>query len=198
MFRSDLMESMSHIPWWLVLVVWVPIVAGLFGVAHARLGLPLGPAVGWAAAGLFLWTFTEYALHRFAFHHRVRTALGRRIHFLAHGIHHLDPWDGSRLVFPPLAGILIALPIFGLFHLALPLPAAMAAMAGLLVGYITYDMVHYFTHHGKPRGPIGKFLKRYHLAHHHKEPHRMYGVSNPLWDVVFRTGAPRREKRAAE
>jgi sterol desaturase/sphingolipid hydroxylase (fatty acid hydroxylase superfamily) len=67
----------------------------------------------------------------------------------------------------------------------------MATMAGLLTGYIAYDMTHYYTHHGKPRSRVGKYLKRYHLAHHHKEPDRLFGVSNPLWDVVFRTGMPK-------
>lgn len=193
MFESDLMESMSHIPWWLVLVVWVPIVAALLlvatlGEADLALGLPLAAAGAWFALGLFLWTFTEYVLHRFAFHYRPRSAFGRRLHFLAHGIHHLDPWDGTRLVFPPVAGLLIAAAIFGLVRLALPLAPAMATMAGLLTGYIAYDMTHYYTHHGRPRNRVGKYLKRYHLAHHHKEPERLFGVSNPLWDLVFRTG----------
>jgi len=91
-------------------------------------------------------------------------------------------------VFPPLAGIGIALVLYGLFELALPTPAALAAMGGLLVGYIAYDMTHYYTHHGKPRSRWGRFLKRYHLAHHHQQWERMFGVSQPLWDYVFGTG----------
>ena len=71
-------------------------------------------------------------------------------------------------------------------------PPAMATMSGLLVGYIIYDMVHYYTHHAKPKSRIGKYLKRYHLAHHHKEPDLLFGVRNPLWDIVFRTGFPKK------
>jgi sterol desaturase/sphingolipid hydroxylase (fatty acid hydroxylase superfamily) len=33
-----------------------------------------------------------------------------------------------------------------------------------------------------------KYLKRYHMAHHYKAPDALYGVSSPMWDVVFRTG----------
>ena len=44
--------------------------------------------------------------------------------------------------------------------------------------------------YARPRTRLGKFLKAYHLAHHHKHWTAMFGVSNPLWDVVFRTGRP--------
>lgn len=189
-FRSDGWERLSHIPWWLVLVVWIPIVVGLFVGAVTWRGLAVGPALGYAFAGLFAWTLMEYGLHRFLFHYRPRSAIGRRIHFLAHGIHHLDPWDATRLVFPPLAGMIIATPIFLAFLLVLQPGPAMAAMSGLLAGYIVYDMTHYYTHHGRPRGRWGKYLKAYHLAHHHKHWTRMFGVSQPLWDIVFRTGRP--------
>jgi 4-hydroxysphinganine ceramide fatty acyl 2-hydroxylase len=63
-------------------------------------------------------------------------------------------------------------------------------MAGLLTGYIVYDMTHYYTHHARPKTRWGKWLKAWHLAHHHKYWTRMYGVSSPIWDLVFRTGRP--------
>jgi len=192
-FRSGLLESFSHIPWWLVVVVWVPVVVALAALALAWRGVPAGRLAGLAFVGLFVWTFVEYALHRFVFHHEVRSPFGRRLHFLAHGIHHLDPWDRLRLVFPPVPAMLIAAPIFGLLYLAVlgtaePLENAFAHMAGLLVGYLVYDLSHYYQHHAKPRTRLGRWLKRYHLEHHHKHPHALYGVSTPLWDVVFRTG----------
>jgi sterol desaturase/sphingolipid hydroxylase (fatty acid hydroxylase superfamily) len=191
MFEGAFMEAMSHIPWWLVLVVWVPIGASLVAVSVAWGGLTVGAALARVALGALLWTLFEYVLHRFVFHWQPTTAVGRRFHFVSHGIHHLDPWDPTRLVFPPLAGLVVAILIFGLIWLATPLASALAVMAGVLAGYITYDMTHYFTHHGKPRSRWGKFLKAYHLAHHHKHWDRMFGVSQPLWDVVFRTGRPR-------
>ncbi len=195
-FRNDVLELMSHIPWWIVPVVWVPIVALLFGGAIEWLGLAPGRAALWAGVGLVLWTLTEYVLHRFVFHYKPRSAFGRKFHFLAHGIHHLDPWDGTRLVFPPVAGLVIATGIYGLLRILLPTPEAMAAMAGLLIGYMIYDLTHYYTHHARPRSRWGKFLKRYHLAHHHKHWERMFGVSQPLWDIVFRTGMPKDDRPA--
>ena len=61
-------------------------------------------------------------------------------------------------------------------------------MGGLLIGYLVYDLSHYYQHHAKPRSRLGKWLKRYHLEHHHRRPDALYGVSNPFWDVVLRTG----------
>ncbi len=34
---------------------------------------------------------------------------------------------------------------------------------------------------------LGRFLRQYHLAHHYAVPDRHFGVSSPLWDLVFRT-----------
>ena len=67
---------------------------------------------------------------------------------------------------------------------------ATALMSGILAGYIVYDLSHYYTHHARPRAKYGKYLKAWHLAHHHKWWTRMYGVSSPFWDLVFRTGKP--------
>jgi sterol desaturase/sphingolipid hydroxylase (fatty acid hydroxylase superfamily) len=187
-FRNGVLESFTHISWWMVLVVWVPLLAGLLYAATEVLGLSW-PAVGWRfAAGILLWTLIEYGLHRYVFHHRFRSNRGHQLHFLLHGVHHLDPWDRTRLVFPPLAGLIVAALIFGALRLAMALPDATAVMAGTIAGYIVYDMAHYYTHHAKPASRVGKFLKRYHLEHHHREPGRMFGVSTPLWDLLFRSG----------
>jgi sterol desaturase/sphingolipid hydroxylase (fatty acid hydroxylase superfamily) len=192
LFENRALEALSHIYWWQIPLIWGPIIAALFLLAVKAQGVALASALGWAAFGFLLWTFEEYLLHRFFFHYRPRSALGRKVHFLAHGIHHLDPWDRTRLVFPPLGGIVIAAGLFLVLLAFLPLGPALAAMAGLLVGYVTYDMTHYFTHHARPRSRWGKFLKTWHLAHHHKHWRRMYGVSSPLWDFVLRTGRPKR------
>ena len=32
-----------------------------------------------------------------------------------------------------------------------------------------------------------KFVKRHHMRHHYKEPEARFGVSSPLWDLVFHT-----------
>lgn len=189
-FHGHWLERQSHISWKLIPAIWGPIVIGLFVASTVWLGLGWLAATLWFLLGVFAWTLIEYVLHRFVFHWKPRTALGRKVHFLAHGIHHLDPWDGTRLVFPPLAGLGIAALIYLPLGLLLPATVAMAVMSGILLGYIVYDMSHYYTHHARPRARWGKYLKAWHLAHHHKWWERMYGVSSPLWDLVFRTGKP--------
>lgn len=190
MFRSDFLERLSHIRWWVIPLVWVPIVLGLWAASLMWQQVPAPHVALAAVGGLCAWTLLEYALHRFVFHHRFRSAFGRRLHFVMHGIHHLDPWDPTRLVFPPLAGVLVAAPIFGAIWLVVPLGTALAAMGGVLSGYLVYDMTHFHVHHRKCRTRWGKFLKAWHLEHHHKRPQALYGVSSPLWDLVFRTGRP--------
>ena len=61
-------------------------------------------------------------------------------------------------------------------------------MAGLTVGYLAYDMIHYATHHLPMRWGVCRYLKRYHLKHHYKTPNQRFGVSSPLWDIVYGTG----------
>jgi sterol desaturase/sphingolipid hydroxylase (fatty acid hydroxylase superfamily) len=52
-------------------------------------------------------------------------------------------------------------------------------------------MVHYATHHLAMKWGFLKFLKRYHLLHHYKTPDDRYGISSPIWDVVFGTRPPK-------
>jgi sterol desaturase/sphingolipid hydroxylase (fatty acid hydroxylase superfamily) len=59
--------------------------------------------------------------------------------------------------------------------------------AGFIFGYILYDEIHYATHHAPMKGPVGRFLKQYHVLHHYQNPAKRYGVSSPLWDYVFGT-----------
>ena len=70
-------------------------------------------------AGLFLWTFAEYTLHRFLFHHKPTSPRQERIFFLFHGIHHAQPQVKTRLVMPFPVSIPMALLFFGLFYLIL-------------------------------------------------------------------------------
>ena len=57
-------------------------------------------------------------------------------------------------------------------------------------------MTHYYVHHRRPRGPIGRKLRELHMRHHFQDHTRGFGVSAPWWDVVFRTPtrAARREQ----
>jgi sterol desaturase/sphingolipid hydroxylase (fatty acid hydroxylase superfamily) len=194
LFKSDFLEFFTHISPATIIGLWVPLVvlllvyATLTGTGPAfPVYIPLGFVLG-----LFLWTFAEYTLHRFLFHHKPTSPRQERIFFLFHGIHHAQPQVKTRLVMPFPVSIPLALVFVGLFYLILGVllkaPQWVAPLtAGFLVGYLVYDLTHYATHHFPMRSGYAKYLKRYHMQHHYKDPGTRFGVSSPLWDWVFRT-----------
>jgi sterol desaturase/sphingolipid hydroxylase (fatty acid hydroxylase superfamily) len=194
LFKSDFMEFFTHISPATILGLWLPIVVLLLLYAILSVSGSAFPAyipVGFIT-GLFLWTFIEYSLHRFLFHHRPTSPRQERIFFLFHGIHHAQPQDKTRLVMPFPVSIPMAALFCGFFYLVLAVmlksPQWVAPLiAGFLVGYLAYDLIHYATHHFPMRSGYAKFLKRYHMQHHYKDPNTRFGVSSPVWDWVFRT-----------
>ncbi len=194
LFKSDFLEFFTHISPIVVLIIWLP-VTGYFLVrsfSFVQPGqfpffIPFGFLIG-----LFVWTFSEYTLHRFVFHFHAKSERGKRITFLFHGIHHAQPQIKTRLVMPPVVSIPMALIFFGLFTLVIGrLIGApdwvFPTFSGFIAGYLAYDMIHYATHHMPMRSGALKFIKRHHMMHHYKTPNRRYGVSSPLWDWVFNT-----------
>ena len=149
--------------------------------------------IGLFIAGTFIWTLTEYWLHREIFHWDPDNAIGHRLHFIIHGVHHDHPNDKMRLVMPPGASIPLAALFFGLFWLIFGLPTAYPLFAGFLFGYLIYDYMHYYLHHFVPKSKLGKRLREQHMRHHFQDHRYGYGVSSPIWDAVFRT-LPRTRK----
>jgi dihydroceramide fatty acyl 2-hydroxylase len=187
MFENDVLERFSRIHPATPFVVWIPI--ALFFVARSVLRHDLAPA---AVAGLFLcgtfaWTFAEYVLHRAIFHWTNDAAWGRRIHFLLHGVHHDFPSDKDRLVMPLPTSFFLAVIFYALFTVTMNRTFGEPFFAGFVVGYLFYDGTHYYVHHFVPTTRWGKFLRRHHMTHHHADHDGGFGVSTPLWDMVFRT-----------
>ncbi len=59
--------------------------------------------------------------------------------------------------------------------------------AGLVTGYVGYDMLHYAMHHFRLRPPVLAYLRKRHMQHHAVSWDKRFGVSSPLWDRVFGT-----------
>jgi sterol desaturase/sphingolipid hydroxylase (fatty acid hydroxylase superfamily) len=191
-FENDFIERFSHVHPVTPVLIFVPLISGLLYLALGPRGLSILTTTGLFALGLLLWTLVEYAMHRYLFHYEPKTRLGKRLHFFVHGAHHDYPQDATRLVAPPAFSIPVSAIFYGLFWCVFG-RLTPAPVAGFLFGYLCYDMIHYATHHFSMKGGIGLWLKQYHLRHHYKDDARGYGVSNPLWDYVFRTRPPRRE-----
>jgi sterol desaturase/sphingolipid hydroxylase (fatty acid hydroxylase superfamily) len=191
LFDSPFLEFFTHISPIAIMVIWIP-VSILFLVLAIVNGASAGAIIGGFVMGLFVWTFAEYALHRFLFHFPAKTPRTKRIFFLFHGVHHAQPQIKTRLVMPPVVSIPLAALFWVLFHLVIGLLLGATAwvnplFSGFIAGYLLYDLGHYATHHLPMRKGYLKFIKRYHMLHHYKTPNQRYGVSSPIWDAVFGT-----------
>jgi sterol desaturase/sphingolipid hydroxylase (fatty acid hydroxylase superfamily) len=194
LFKSDFLEFFSHISPIAVVIIWLPV--ALFFLIRSIVQVPAGAFAAYIPLGfllgLFLWTLSEYTLHRFLFHMPVKGARAERIVFLFHGVHHAQPQMKTRLVMPPVVSIPLAAVFYGLFHLvfAVLLNAGQwvgPLFSGFIIGYLIYDLTHYATHHFPMRSGYLKYIKRYHMQHHYKTPDKRFGVSSPIWDRVFNT-----------
>ena len=179
MFENDLLDSLSRTPWWTVPLIWIPTTVGSFTYGVITNSLPVHLALLAAAAGWFVWTFTEYGLHRTLFHWKPQTAWGPRMHFLLHGVHHDWFRDRLRLVMPPSVSLLLGTLFGGLFYALIGATWFWPFYAGFVGGYMVYDVTHYALHHLKLKHPVFLKLKKHHLLHHHSKQHaeRKFGVS---------------------
>lgn len=195
LFDSKFLEFFTHIHPAVVVIIWLPL-AIYFIVAEILAGSARSGSMLYIPAafllGILLWTLTEYLMHRFVFHYVPKNPTQEKIFFLFHGVHHAQPQCKTRLVMPPVVSIPLGVIVFGLVSLIIG--ALFNApnwvnpvLSGMTVGYLTYDLTHYATHHFPMRSGVLKYLKRYHMQHHYKTPDQRYGVSSPLWDLVFGT-----------
>jgi sterol desaturase/sphingolipid hydroxylase (fatty acid hydroxylase superfamily) len=187
MFSNDLIEWFSRIHPATIFVAWLPVIAWALFRSRSHYALPFASIAAYVAIGTFVWTFAEYVLHRWIFHWTNDTRAGKRIHFLLHGVHHDYPNDKDRLVMPLPTSVPLALIFYGLFALGMGHAAAHPFFAGFALGYLAYDGTHYYVHHFRPTTRVGKFLRKHHMIHHHADAEGGFGVSSPLWDLVFKT-----------
>uniref|UniRef100_A0A8C3TDA1 Fatty acid 2-hydroxylase n=1 Tax=Chelydra serpentina TaxID=8475 RepID=A0A8C3TDA1_CHESE len=202
LFHSDFIESLSKTAWYIVLMVWIPVVLYLSWFCYASLAqgttrlfssftteysIPVHkyffPFI--FVLGMFLWSLVEYLIHRFLFHMKPPASNYYLItlHFLLHGQHHKSPFDSSRLVFPPVPASLVIGFFYVLLRLLLPEAVGMSMFVGGLFGYVVYDMTHYYLHYGSPKkGTYLYGLKAYHVKHHFE--HQKSGV--PGWRLWHR------------
>jgi sterol desaturase/sphingolipid hydroxylase (fatty acid hydroxylase superfamily) len=148
------------------------------------------------ASGVLSWGLIEYGLHRFVFHYDARSESGRKIVYAAHLSHHENP-DSSDKIF---ASLLISAPVATAYLLlSWFVTGSWRAVAflftGLVVGYFYYEWLHFRSHHRRAKLRLFRYLRKYHLLHHHQTPELRFGVSSPLFDILFGTFRPVRSRR---
>jgi hypothetical protein len=173
---------------WIMPGVWfLPIVTICIMASVIKYEMSAGIIFLLVTAGTLFWTLLEYWLHRWLFHLPPSSNWTlRQTQYMLHGYHHDYPNDPGRLVAPPVLSWPIAICTF-VVQLALLGSWALPLFAGTCLGYLAYDWVHYYTHHASPKTKAGKFIRRFHLEHHYRYALEQYGISSPLWDLVFRT-----------
>jgi sterol desaturase/sphingolipid hydroxylase (fatty acid hydroxylase superfamily) len=192
MFESDLLDKLSRVHPAVPVVIFVPAIAVLFGLAVGRVGA-LG-FLGLAAGGYAFWTLAEYWIHRVIFHFEPEEGFGARLHWIIHGVHHDHPNDPLRLVMPPSVSVPLSSLFLVVFWLLFGTPLWYAFGAGFLAGYLIYDMTHYHLHHHKPKTRMGKRLRELHMRHHFQDDTTGFGISAPYWDTAFGTHSPKAKK----
>jgi len=196
LFENNFLESLTHVHPIIPLILWAPVALYLLWQGISLDQLSISEVTLWALIGLVVWTFTEYFLHRFVFHFNAKSELGKWIIHLFHGVHHDEPDDPTRLVMPPFPAIVIMAALYFFFSLIVPSSKMNIFMSFFIIGYLAYDYIHYATHHFPMTSKVGRYLKKYHLRHHHAKEHSKYGVSNPLWDyILFTVTGPKKDRK---
>ena len=69
---------------------------------------------------------------------------------------------------PPVLSSIIAIPLIVVIELTLGSKNSCGFISGFIVGYLCYDLIHYYLHHNKPKFEYFNQLKIYHMNHHYK------------------------------
>ena len=195
MFESDFMEALSRVHPSVPLIIYVPVILIMFYLSVFVHQMPVLSILGFFVLGVFIWTITEYFLHRSIFHWELKSKIGARIHFIFHGVHHDYPSDSRRLVMPPSVSIPLAVLFYFLFKVLIGDVDVLPFFAGFLVGYLFYDITHYAIHHFNMHSKFWLMIKNHHMKHHYQDAHKGFGVSSPVWDIVIGTNFPPKEQK---
>lgn len=187
MFKSDFFEAFSRVHFTVPLYIFLPIIFYFLYRSIWSFELKFLSIVSLMIIGLFVWTLTEYTLHRFVFHFQPKSQLGQRLHFIFHGVHHDYPSDTKRLVMPPSVSLPLAALFYFLFKTILGVSFVAPFVMGFLFGYLFYDISHYAIHHFNMHSKFWLAIKNHHMKHHYQDPAKGFGVSTPLWDIIIGT-----------
>lgn len=162
------------------------VAACTYVLTHSALSLPLRAL--WFMLGLTIWTLLEYVIHRFVFHYRPRTEVGRALLERFHILHHDDPHDQTQVCIPVVANTLFWTWLFStMILLGGGWDASLIVTCGIALMMVVYDLAHFSAHYGKATNRVLKRLKKHHMLHHFSDHHSRFGVTSPFWDAVFHT-----------
>jgi dihydroceramide fatty acyl 2-hydroxylase len=176
----------SRVNYWLSFMLDVATAGTVLGLGIVRAQEPVAAMLAFLA-GVFLFTFIEYGMHRWLFHARASFATE------SHRTHHFSPHQPSAMPFfcGLLGGVLIWLATTAL----LGGETGALLTAGIMCTYLYYGVLHDLQHRIRARGAWMRARWRDH-ATHHSTMNRNYGVTTSFWDRVFGTYVARDNLRA--
>ena len=169
-------ESKSN--YWATYVVDLSLMAFFLAWDGLHRGVALGEVAGLFAAGVLLWTLSEYVFHRWVYH------LGFEITRHGHERHHEDPT--AYIAMPWFVTPLLFLPIQQAVSVGLGVRGFSALLAGWFAGFVAYSFFHHSLHHYKLRFAWYRHLQSQHRIHH-AFPETNFGVTVRYWDRAFGT-----------
>jgi dihydroceramide fatty acyl 2-hydroxylase len=172
------------------LYFYTAVVLCLFALSRGE-SLSLSASLLLLASGLMSWGLLEYGLHRFLFHYDAQSGFAQRLVYNAHLSHHDYPRAKDRI----FSSLIISSPVAAAYLLVARIlsgswRATSFLFMGLVLGYFYYEWLHFRAHHRKPRFWYFRYLRKYHLLHHYQTPELRFGVTSPLFDIIFGTFRP--------
>lgn len=192
-FRSPILEGLTVMSVTFFAALWaalLPVIAVVGVMTAPTYWAPLA-----ILAGLIFWTAVEYVLHRYLFHFETESRAMQRLVFIIHGNHHDDPNDPLRNLMPPIVSIPVgalvwaaSLWVFG--------TVGTWFLLGFMLGYVSYDLVHYACHQFPMKGRLARMLKTHHMRHHHLPVNGNFAITGMVWDRILGTRITSTGKRS--
>ena len=105
-----------------------------------------------------------------------------------HVSHHGDSRNPDKILVRPIYSLTVsALFLAGFYTVTGSFFASSALLTGLWLGFLYYELVHYRLHLSKADSGLLGYQRQGHFYHHFVDPNHCFGVTSPLWDLVFGT-----------
>jgi sterol desaturase/sphingolipid hydroxylase (fatty acid hydroxylase superfamily) len=135
-------------------------------------------------AGAVTWTLLEYVIHRWLGH-------DRRFRGNPFGVEHIEHHIVGDYFAPTWKKVLVAggvAVVVAAIAILLAGPALGGGyVAGLIGWYAAYEVLHRREHTHGGIGSYGRWARRHHFYHHLVDARTNFGVTSPVWDLVFGT-----------
>jgi sterol desaturase/sphingolipid hydroxylase (fatty acid hydroxylase superfamily) len=198
LFQNKFLERLTRTPFIVPVAFYYILSVSCLWVAYKDPDIPLLAKLWLVPAGMIVFSFVEYLIHRYIFHFKATSQQQERLQYSIHGVHHEYPRDKERLVMPLVLSVILAGLFFLLFSFLMGTDG-LIFYAGFIAGYSSYLVIHYAVHAIKPPQNFLKYWWKHHSLHHYASVHSAFSVSFPLWDILFGTMPSQQErKRVAE